>query len=80
MSPRPRRTLTRLGRGRSVGAGRQDRGSSAVEFALLVAAIAAVLVAVTISLTSMVDSALSRTPLPCPSAGAVGTGCLSTGH
>ena len=50
-----------LGYIRKLGRHAQDRGASAVEYGLLVAAIAAVIVGVVFGLGTLVDNAFSRT-------------------
>jgi pilus assembly protein Flp/PilA len=56
------------------GAGRADRGASSVEYALLVAAIAAVLIAVLLGLASIVKDAFSSTG-DCIDSGGASTSC-----
>jgi pilus assembly protein Flp/PilA len=55
---------------------RSERGASAVEYALLVAAIAAVVVAVTLGLASIVKDAFGHTS-DCVSSGGSSTSCPS---
>jgi pilus assembly protein Flp/PilA len=54
---------------------RSAQGASAVEYALLVAALAVVVLAITLGLASIVKDAFSSA---CVRSGGAGTGCVST--
>jgi pilus assembly protein Flp/PilA len=56
---------------------RSAQGASAVEYALLVAALAVVVFAITLGLASIVKDAFSSTT-DCTRSGGAGTGCVST--
>jgi len=56
---------------------RHDRGASAIEYALLVAAIAAVIVGIVFGLSVIVRDAFAP-PTPCPSGHRVGASCPAT--